>query len=281
MLPQDYCRSKAAPDGSSLHYSLLFIDQPRQQAIIAVHAFREEIAGIVRNCSDIEPAFAKLAWWRMEIQAMFEQRPDHPVTRALAEALPRFTIAQEPLLEIIDGYEMDLQQGDYVDFKSLQLYCYRVSGTVSTICSEILGYKNRQTAKFAHELGIAAQLTAIVRNVGIDARHGRIYLPGDELEAFGVAAEELFNHRPGTKDDDKLKSLLAFQTRRIRALYGSALSHLAADDRKTQRAALALAAIQQATLAEIEHEGFQVLDRRLSLTPLRKLWIASKTWLLN
>jgi phytoene synthase len=276
--PHDYCRDKAAPDGSSLHYSLLFLDKPRQQAITAVHAFRQEIADVARDCMDIEPALAKLAWWRMEIGALYEQHPSHPVTEALAVALNHFPIAQEKLLEVIDGYEMDIHQGRYDNFNILQHHCYRVSGTISQICCEILGFKNRQTLKFAYDLGLAGQLTDIIRNVGLDARHGRIYLPLDELQQFGVNENDIFEARHDHKPSDNFVALLAFQAQRIRMLHAQAVSQLAAEDRKSQRAILTLAEIQRATLTEIENDNYQVLDHNLSLTPLRKLWIATRTW---
>jgi len=273
----DYCRDKAAPVGSSLYYSLLFLDKPRRQAITAVYAFQQEVGDIVRNCVNIEPAHAKLAWWRMEIGELFEQRPHHPVTQSIAEALRYFPIAQAQLIEVVDGYEMDLQQGYYADFKSLQLYCYHVSSAISLVVSEILGYRNRQTAKFAQEMGLAQQLTSIIRDIGRDARRGRIYLPLDELRRFGVSENDIFDARYS----DNFKALLAFQAQRARKFYDQALSMLANEDRKSQRAALAMAAIQRKILDEIERDKYQVLDRRLSLTPLRKLWISARTRLEN
>ena len=279
MTPHDYCRQKAAALGSSLYYSTLFLEPPRQQALIAINAFRHEIGAIVRDIQDTEPARAKLAWWRMEICSLYEQRPDHPVTQALAEALQHFPIPQEQLLEVIDGYEMDIDQGRYGDFKTLQLYCYRVSSTISVITAEILGCQNRQTLKFAHELGLALQLADIVRHVGLDARHGRIYLPLDELQQFGVTEDDILGARQGAEVSANLKSLLAFQVQRIKTLHEKAMSLLSTEDRHSQRTLLVLARLQRAVLDEIERDGYQVLDRNLSLTPLRMLWLATLTWL--
>jgi len=279
MNPHDYCRQKAAAQGSSLYYSTLFLEPSRQQALIAFSAFRLEIGAIVRDFQDSEPAHAKLAWWRMEICSLYEQRPDHPVTRALAEALQHFPIPQEQLLEIIDGYEMDIDQGRYADFKALQLYCYRISSTISVITAEILGYQNRQTLKFAHELGLALQLADIVRHVGLDARHGRIYLPLDELQHFGVTEDDILRVRQGADVNPRLKSLLAFQVQRIKTQHEKAMSLLAKEDRPSQRTLMVLANLQRAVLDEIERDGYQVLDRNLSLTPLRMLWLTTLTWL--
>lgn len=273
MTPHDYCRDKAAANGSSLQYSLLFLDKPRRQAVTAVHAFRQEVGGVVRNCTSIEPARAKLAWWRMEIGELFEQRAHHPVTQALAEALQSFPISRERLLEVIDGYEMDIEQGCYDDFNALQRYCYRVSGALNLIVSEILGYRNARTTKFAQELGLAQQAINIIRDVGLDARHGRIYLPLDELQQFNVDVNDIYDCRPSKH----FVALLAFQADRARKLHDQAVSLLANEDRKAQSPVLALAAIQRRLLDEIERDGYRVLECRLFLPPLRKFWVAAKT----
>ncbi len=275
MNDNDYCVQKAAAPGSSLYYATLFLDAPRQQALIALHAFRREIYDVVRNCLDIEPARAKLAWWRMQVGALYEGHPDHPVTKSLSTALLNFPMAQEQLQEVIDGYEMDLDRGRYEDFKALQLYCYRVSSTISSSSSGVLGYEGRGTARFAHEIGLAMQLIDIIRDAGLDARQGRIYLPLDELQRFGVSEDDLFNAR----HDDKTRLLLDFQSQRARSLFQNALSLLDAADSKSQRFLLAFATMQIRLLDEIERDGFRVLDRGHSLTPVRKLWTVSRTWL--
>ena len=275
MTDTDYCQQKVASQGSSLYYCTLFLDPPRHDALIALHAFRREISDIVRTCVEVEPARAKLAWWRMQIGALHEQHPDHPVTKALAKSMQQFPIAQEQLHEVIDGYEMDLDQGRYEDFKALQLYCYRVSSTISTISASMLGYQGRGTSKFAHELGLVLQLTDIIRDVGLDARQGRIYLPLDEMQQFGVTEDNIFD----ALHNEKTKALLEFQAERVISLYQKALSLLDSQDKKSQRALLALAAIQSALLGEIGRDGYRVMDHGISLTPLRKLWIATRTWL--
>ena len=277
MNPDDYCQQKAAASGSSFYYSFLFLPPERRQAITALYAFCREVDDAVDETSDPTLARGKLAWWRTEVAALGAGKPSHPVTRALAIALRRFPLPQEQLLEIIDGMEMDLDINRYPDFKSLHLYCYRVASVVGLLAAEIFGYSNRNTLVYAHDLGLAFQLTNIIRDVGEDARRGRIYLPQDEMRRFGVDDADLLHAR----FSDQFKALMAFQIARARDTYDRAFAQLAQHDRKSQRAGLFMAAIYRTLLDEIERDGCQVLDRRIALTPVRKLWIATRTWLRN
>jgi phytoene synthase len=272
--PDEYCQERAAASGSSFYYSFLFLEPRRRQAITAFYAFCREVDDVVDECPDAGLARTKLTWWRSEVQALYEGHPTHPVTQALMESLKHFSLPQEQLQEIIDGMEMDLEQVRYADFKALHLYCYRVASVVGLLAAEIFGYKDRQTLKYAHDLGLAFQLTNIIRDVGEDAQRGRIYLPQDELHRFGVTAADLLQARYG----DNFSRLMAFQVERAREMYRQAFSQLPAGDRKAQRAGLIMAAIYQATLAEIVRDNYRVLDQRISLPPLRKLWLAAKTW---
>jgi phytoene synthase len=274
MSPDDYCQQRAAASGSSFYYSFLFLEPRRRQAITALYAFCREVDDVVDECPDAALARTKLAWWRGEVQALYEGRPTHPVTQALIASLKQFSLPQEQLQEIIDGMEMDLEQASYADFKALHLYCYRVASVVGLLAAEIFGYSDRQTLKYAHDLGLAFQLTNIIRDIGEDARRGRVYLPQDELTRFGVTADDLLHARYG----ESFSRLMAFQVERARELYRQAFAQLPAADRKAQRAGLIMAAIYQATLDEIERDNYRVLDQRISLPPLRKLWLAAKTW---
>jgi phytoene synthase len=170
--------------------------------------------------------------------------------------------------------EMDLNQQRYADFKSLQLYCYRVASVVGLLAAEIFGYTDRKTQKYAHDLGIAFQLTNIIRDVGEDARRNRIYLPLDELAQFGVTAADILN----AKETGNFQKLMTFQIERAQRYYQQALEYLPAADRKAQRTGLIMAAIYRATLEEVVASGCHVLKERVSLTPLRKLWLAYKIW---
>lgn len=275
MNPHDYCQDKAAKSGSSFYYSFLFLPPERRQAITALYAFCREVDDVVDECHDLSLAQAKLAWWRNEVDQVFVGTPTHPVGLALKDVGTRFNLPREQLHEIIDGMEMDLNQTRYLDFKGLQLYCYRVASVVGLLAAEIFGYGDRQTLKYAHDLGLAFQLTNIIRDVGEDARRGRIYLPIDELQRFGVPAKDILEAR----HSDAFRTLMQFQTDRAKAFYAQAFEHLPANDRRSQRPGLIMAAIYRTLLDEIERDGFQVLDRRTSLTPLRKVWIAGTTWL--
>lgn len=246
----------------------------KRRAITALYAFCREVDDVVDECHDPALAAVKLAWWRQEIATAFQGHPTHPVSQALMPAIQQYGLAEELFQEIIDGMAMDLEQNRYVDFKDLHLYCYRVASVVGVLSAEIFGYEDRRTLKYANDLGLAFQLTNIIRDVGEDARRNRIYLPQDEMTKFGVSPQDIIQGR----STENFKQLMQFQADRARGYYVQAMSELASQDRKSQRAGLVMAAIYSTLLQEIERDGFQVLNRRISLTPLRKLWIAWKTW---
>lgn len=275
MTPDEYCQDKAASSGSSFYYSFLFLPPLRRRAITALYAFCREVDDVVDECHDAQIAAAKLVWWRTEIDRIYAGQPEHPVGQALMAVLPEFSLPREQLLEIIDGMEMDLQQNRYLDFTALSLYCYRVASVVGLLAAEIFGYTDRRTQKYAHDLGMAFQLTNIIRDVGEDARRGRVYLPMDELKRFGVSIADILESR----QTEAFRRLMEFQIERAEHYYAQAMSHLPAVDRKTQRPGLVMAAIYRTLLDEIKRDGCQVLTQRTSLTPLRKLWIAWRTWI--
>lgn len=273
MTPDQYCQDKAAKSGSSFYYSFMFLPPEQRQAIVALYAFCREVDDVVDECSDPTLAQTKLVWWRNEIDKLFKGHPTHPVTQALQTAIQRYNLPQEHFLEIIDGMEMDLSQFTYASFKELSLYCYRVASVVGLMAAEIFGFEERQTLKYAHNLGMAFQLTNILRDVAEDSQRGRIYIPLDELERFGVHTDDILSFR----DSDNVRKLMAFQAQRAHEFYDKAFSQLPEVDRYRQRTGIIMAAIYQATLQEIEADGLNVLTQRISLTPIRKLWIAWKT----
>ena len=274
MNPHDYCQDKAAKSGSSFYYSFMFLPAERRQAITALYAFCREVDDVVDECHDLSLAQTKLEWWRQEVGRVYNGTPTHPVGLALKDVIKGFRLPQEQLLEIIDGMAMDLSQTRYLDFKGLQLYCYRVASVVGLLAAEIFGYQDRQTLKYAHDLGLAFQLTNIIRDVGEDARRGRIYLPIEDLQRFNVPAKDLLEARYS----EQFRALMAFQAERAEKFYDQAFAQLPAVDRKAQRPGLVMAAIYRTLLREIARDGFLVLDRRTSLTPLRKVWLAGTTW---
>jgi phytoene synthase len=274
MTPDEYCQQKAAASGSSFYYSFLFLPPERRRAITALYAFCREVDDVVDESSDAQLAATKLAWWRQEIAGLYAGNPRHPVARALSPHLKNFSLEQENLQEIISGMEMDLTQTRYLDWKGLEGYCHRVAGVVGLLAARIFGYQEARTLEYAHSLGIAFQLTNIIRDVGEDARKNRIYLPMEDLQKFGVPAADIL----GMRQTDAFRKLMQFEAGRARAHYEEAFRALPAADRKAQRSGLIMAAIYRALLEEIERDDFNVLARRISLTPLRKFWIAWKTW---
>jgi len=275
MTPDEYCQKKAAASGSSFYYSFLFLPAPRRRAITALYAFCREVDDVVDEAAEMQIAAAKLAWWRAEVANLYRGNPQQPVTRALAPFIGEYSLPQEQLNEIIDGMEMDLTQTRYLDWPALERYCHRVAGVVGLLAARIFGYRDARTLEYARNLGIAFQLTNIIRDVGEDARKNRIYLPMDELKRFDVPAADILIAR----ETPQFNALMRFQDERARGWYGTAFAALPAVDRRAQRPGLIMAAIYKALLDEIVRDDFRVLSRRTSLTPLRKFWIAWKTWL--
>jgi len=275
MTPDEYCQQKTAASGSSFYYSFLFLPSGKRRAITALYAFCREVDDVVDECRDPHLARAKLDWWREEVAALFEGEPRHPVALALQEVVRRYDLPRQYFDDIIDGMAMDLAHAGYGDFKALQRYCYRVAGVVGLMAAEVFGYQDRRTLNYAGDLGIACQLTNIIRDVGEDARRGRVYLPVDEQERFGVRNADILAGR----DNEALRRLIEFQVERAEQFYQQALAALPAADRKAQRAGLVMAAIYRTLLQEIRRDGCRVLDRRVALTPVRKLWIAWRTWI--
>jgi phytoene synthase len=277
MSPDEYCQQKAVQSGSSFYYSFLFLPVERRRAITALYAFCREVDDTVDECTDPAIARNKLIWWRQEVQAMLDASPSHPVTQALQPHLKTYSLQGKHLLAIIDGMEMDLDQTRYLDFPGLKRYCWHVASVVGILSASIFGVTRPQTLEYAEKLGLAFQLTNIIRDVGDDARKGRIYLPINELQQFNVTAADILNSR----HSDNFEKLMQFQATRAQAAYDEALALLPSEDRRTQRPGLMMAAIYRALLNEIEQDGFHVLNQRISLTPIRKLWLAWKTYVLG
>jgi 15-cis-phytoene synthase len=274
MSPDEYCQQKTAQSGSSFYYSFLFLPPERRRAITALYAFCREVDDTVDEASDQSVARIKLAWWRSEVTQMYTGTPTHPVMLALQPHLQPYDLKQEHLQAIIDGMEMDLDQSRYLDYPNLKKYCWHVAGVVGILSASIFGVTNPATLKYAETLGLAFQLTNIIRDVGEDARKGRIYLPINELQQFNVTAADLLNAR----HSEKFEALMKFQADRAQQLYDEAFALLPKEDRRAQRPGLMMAAIYRTLLDEIERDGFHVLNQKISLTPLRKLWLAWKTY---
>jgi phytoene synthase len=275
MSPDEYCQQKTVQSGSSFYYSFLFLPPERRRAITALYAFCREVDDTVDECTDQSIARIKLAWWRNEVAAAYEGKPTHPVMLALQPHLAVYHLEQQHLQAIIDGMEMDLDQTRYLDYPAMQRYCWHVASVVGILSASIFGASNPRTLEYAEKLGLAFQLTNIIRDVGEDARKGRIYLPVNELQQFGVTAADLLNAR----HSEKFEQLMRFQVARAQQVYDQAFALLPPEDRRAQRPGLMMAAIYRTLLDEIERDRYHVLNQRISLTPLRKLWLAWKTYI--
>jgi phytoene synthase len=275
--PEQYVQDKAAASGSSFYYAFLFLPPQKRAAITAFYAFCREVDDVVDEVSDPAIAATKLAWWRKEVAGAFAGQPTHPAMRALMPHVATYGINPAQLLAVIDGCEMDLQQTRYLDFAALERYCHLVAGVVGEVAAGIFGRTQDTTTAYAHKLGLAMQLTNIIRDVGDDARRGRIYLPIDELQRFDVKAHEVLKRESPWGYSGRFDALMRFQAERAHALYDEAFALLPAPDRRAQRPGLMMGQIYRSLLREIEASGFQVLHQRIALTPLRKLWIAMRT----
>jgi 15-cis-phytoene synthase len=265
----DYCQQKAAPEGSSTYYALHRAPAARQPLLTALFALYRELEETVKETSDPTIGRTKHAWWQSELGRLDGGEPTHPVTKALqAHALDAANRAS--LASLTDGFGMDLEQARYLDWPGLQRYLERVGGAFATAVARTTARDPQHVDAWAAPLGAALLLSERVQEIGDDARHGRIYIPIDELQRFNVTAADIINRKYG----DAFTGLMRFQTERARRAIDDALAAIPSGERKTQRVLLAQAALSKARLDEIEREGFQVLHQNISLTPIRKLWIS-------
>ena len=277
MTPEQYVQEKAAKSGSSFYYAFRLLTPPRRAAITAFYAFCREVDDVVDEVVDPSVAAIKLAWWRNEVASAFAGHPTHPAMQALVPHCALHGIEFEHLRAVMEGCELDLQQSRYLDFPGLARYCHLVAGVVGEVAANIFGRTQAQTVAYAHRLGLAMQLTNIIRDVGDDARRGRIYLPVTELKQFDVKAAELLERKAPWGYSERFSRLMQFQAARAHRCYDEALALLPAEDRRAQRPGLAMAQIYRSLLREIEADDFRVLHQRIALTPLRKVWIAMHT----
>ncbi|HLV29129.1 MAG TPA: presqualene diphosphate synthase HpnD [Burkholderiaceae bacterium] len=274
MTPDQYCQEKAARSGSSFYYAFLFLPPERRRAITALYAFCREVDDVVDECKESSVARMKLAWWRTQVDALYRGEAEHPVMKALAPHVEPYGIEDRQLYAVIEGMEMDLDELQYRDWPALEKYCWHAAGVVGEMSAGIFGPVTPATLEYARKLGTAFQLTNIIRDVGDDARRGRIYLPQADLDRFGVKPTEIMNGL----HTDRFVELMRFETNRAREYYRAAMRALPEGERRAQRPGLMMTAIYATLLDEIERDGWHVLDQRISLTPIRKFWLAWRTW---
>ena len=277
MLALDYCHQKAAESHSSFLSGFRFLSVEKRNAITVLYAFCRELDDVVDGCTDLNVAQITLNWWRSDLEKVFNnEMPEHPVHQALKDIRASFDLPKNEFEALIDGMQMDLEQARYGSFDELKLYCHRVAGVVGRLIARILGFSNPQTLEYADKMGLALQLTNIIRDVGEDARQGRIYLPIEEMQKFDVPANVIMQCKP----TDNFAKLMQFQVDRARETYREAMLLLPAADKKSQKVGLIMAAIYYALLNEIDRDGVQnVLTYKIAIPSPRKKRIALKTWL--
>ena len=277
MLALDYCHQKAAESHSSFLSGFRFLSVEKRNAITVLYAFCRELDDVVDGCTDPNVAQITLNWWRSDLEKVFNnEMPEHPVHQALKDSRANFDLPKNEFEALIDGMQMDLEQARYGSFDELKLYCHRVAGVVGRLIARILGFSNPKTLEYADKMGLALQLTNIIRDVGEDARQGRIYLPIEEMQKFDVPANVIMQCKP----TDNFAKLMQFQVNRARETYREAKLLLPAEDKKSQKVGLIMAAIYYALLNEIDRDGAQnVLTYKIAIPSPRKKRIALKTWL--
>ncbi len=261
--------------GSNFYYAFLFLPKPKREAIYAVYAFCRLSDDLVDEAkAGGDPAEA-LSRWRKQLDTYFQENIGPPVIAAVGQAARRFDIPKVYFEELLNGMEMDLARARYATFGELYPYCYRVASVVGLICIEIFGYTNPKTKTYAEQLGIAFQLTNILRDLAVDAKRGRIYLPQDELRKFGYSEEELLAGRY----NDAFVELMRFQCERARDYFRAASAALPPDDKRSLLAAEIMRAIYYRLLLKIEQRQYNVFRGGIALGKSRKLFLASGLWL--
>jgi 15-cis-phytoene synthase len=270
----EYCAQLTRKSRSNFYYAFLFLAKEKRQAMYAVYAFCRSVDDIADGSASVREKEMLLDNWRRELDRCYEGKPQHPITVKLAQSIEKFPIPKEYFQELLAGVEMDLFHHRYPTFRELYEYCYRVAGVVGLMCIEIFGYRNPKAKDYAVNLGVALQLTNIMRDLKVDADRGRIYLPQEELERFGYRDEELLRaaYTPAFIE------LMGFAGARARQYFQHARQLLAEEDRRSLLAAEIMGAIYYRLLETIEIAHYRVFDRTITLPTSYKLWIALSIW---
>jgi phytoene synthase len=271
---REYCSQLTRKSRSNFYYSFLFLSKEKREAMYAVYAFCRSVDDVADGSALLREKQTLLDEWRRELDRCYDGNPQHPITVQLARSIRQFPIPKEHFEELITGVEMDLIHSRYPTFHELYEYCYRVAGVVGVMCIEIFGYRNPKAKDYAVNLGLALQLTNIIRDLKVDAERGRIYLPQDELARFGYHEDELLRgaYTPAFFE------LIRFAGSRARQYFHSARQLLAAEDRRSLFAAEIMGTIYYRLLDTIEASGYRVFDRTITLPTSHKLWIALSIW---
>jgi phytoene synthase len=268
-------KSIAKKSKSSFYYAFNLLPEEKRDAMNVVYAFCRKTDDIVDETEDsLDVKYEKLRKWRIEFERAFTGHSEFPLLNKLGKTISNFNIPLDPFFELIKGMEMDIQNDRYKSFEDLQLYCYRVASTVGLMCIEIFGYKHPSTKKFAIDLGIALQLTNILRDINKDSEKGRIYLPQEDLKNFNYSETELISK----VYNDQFRDLMRYETSRAKMYFQSATAHLDLDDKKTMFAARAMQHIYYKMLEKIIAADYDVFNKNIKVNNFEKIGIAIGVW---
>ncbi|HAP36465.1 MAG TPA: squalene synthase HpnD [Bacteroidetes bacterium] len=262
---------------SNFYYSFLMLPKPKREAINVVYAWCRIADDIVDEEESTSTKFQRLVHWGKEFELGLAGTSRYQLVNRLAQIINRFNIPLNHFTELIKGMEMDLVKTRYETFRDLKEYCYRVASTVGLICTEIFGYKNEEAKEYSVNLGIALQLTNILRDVGTDAKKGRIYLPQEDMDRFGYSEEELF----ANKYNVKFQRMMKFEAERARSYFAEAIKHLSEEDKPLFIAALIMQEIYFRLLQDIENAEYNVFKNRIKVSNVKKLLITFNVWRKN
>jgi 15-cis-phytoene synthase len=282
-----YVKAVARKSGSNFYLSFFSLPKAQREAITAVYAFCREVDDAVDDPAQRDPA-GQVAAWREEIARTYDGKPTRPLTRSLAQAIERFQLRREYFDGILTGVSADLQVSRYASFEALSQYCYHVAGEVGLLCMEIFGYRSERLQSYAVKLGMAFQLTNILRDVGADARAGRIYIPQQDLARFGVSEERILSWSAQSSSADprwegsegwqSFQNLMAFESKRARSFYQDAKALPLPAERPALRAAEIMRAVYENILGRVERRGYNVFRERIRVPTPVKVLLALKTW---
>ncbi len=269
------CQAITKASSTNFYYAFLTLPPRKRHAIYATYAFCRLCDDIVDDPDRRETAELDLAGLRAQLRAAYEGKPTGPIWIALGDAQRRYGIPMSHFTDVIDGCEMDLTKSSYETFDELVQYCRRVASAPGLICIEVFGYSDERAVKYAIDLGIAMQLTNILRDVGEDARDGRVYLPNEELDKFGYSKSMLM---AGTVDDS-FRALAKFQIERARRYFESGARLFPLLDRRSRACPRTMSSVYRQLLGRIEAVDYDVFSERISLSRTAKAALAAKLWI--
>lgn len=275
---QTFCTTYTKQSGSNFYYSFLFLPRPRREAMYTIYTFCKMVDSAVDEPPPGSNPLEEVARWRKEVSAAYQGHPTQPVTISLAAHLQNFDIPESLLQELITGVEMDLTINRFATFPELYQYCYRVASVVGLICLRIFQTQSPAAKDYAVNLGLAFQLTNILRDLKGDAELNRIYLPLEDLHRFGYSEEALLQHR----SSPALIDLIKFECERARSYYQQAqdiLKALPPSDQKSLVVAEIMRGVYSRILQQIEEQHYQVFGPRIRVAPLQRLGIAANIWI--